>query len=139
MSTFLGSDTDALRELAQLYDAQASALENSAVAVVQRAPSVSWVGPDAEEFRSSCHQVYAQLADVLDRIRRWADDLGAEADEQDAPSTADLTGSGTRGGGTGSDRSPLDILSRWCRFRVSIPRKNPACSCGGSGPRMPLP
>ncbi|MGP9615190.1 WXG100 family type VII secretion target [Brachybacterium sp. AOP42-B2-9] len=110
MSTFLGSDTDALRELAQRYDAQASALENSAGATVQSAPAVSWVGPDAEEFRSSCHQVRAQLTDVLERIRRWADDFDAEADEQDAASTADSAGSGPRGGGTGSDRSPLDIL-----------------------------
>ncbi|GAA4528857.1 hypothetical protein GCM10023160_27210 [Brachybacterium paraconglomeratum] len=52
----------------------------------------------------------AQLADVLERIRRWADDLDAEADEQDAASTADSAGSGSGGGGTGSDRSPFDIL-----------------------------
>ncbi|MGO1201102.1 MAG: hypothetical protein ACTMKY_14510 [Dermabacteraceae bacterium] len=78
--------------------------------MLQRAPSVSWVGPDAEEFRSSCHQMRAQLTDVLAKIRRWADELDVEADEQDAASSADPAGSGDRGGGTGSDRSPLDIL-----------------------------
>lgn len=52
----------------------------------------------------------AQLADVLERMRRWADDLGAEADEQDAASSTDPAGSGSHGGGTGSDRTPLDIL-----------------------------
>jgi hypothetical protein len=76
---------------------------------VRRAQSVSWVGPDAEEFRSSCHQVRPQLTDVLAMIRRWADALAVEADEQDAASSADPAGSVARGGGTGSDRSPLDI------------------------------
>lgn len=110
MSGFLGADTDALRALARLYETSASALESSAVATLENAPAVTWVGTDAEEFRSSSHQLRARLESIQAMIRRWADDFEAEAEQQDDTSAdgSAVPGSGNSEADPGN--SPIDLF-----------------------------
>ncbi len=103
MSRFLGSDPDALRDLAQLYERGAATLEQSVGSELDRAPGVTWVGADADQFRSSCHQVRQRLAVVHDAIRDWADCFVAQAEQQDTASGGGVTASG---GGPGSQPIP---------------------------------
>ncbi|MGP9537233.1 hypothetical protein ACT3SP_04440 [Brachybacterium sp. AOP43-C2-M15] len=107
MSSFLGADTDALRDLAQLYEAGASSLEETAGPSLHRALGVTWVGPDADEFRSTCQQLRARLDEVHEAIFGWADCFVAQADQQDSASEGE---SGASAGGHVAQTDLTDIL-----------------------------
>ncbi|WP_422114997.1 hypothetical protein [Brachybacterium sp. UNK5269] len=103
MSPFLGSDPDALRDLARLYERGAATLEQAAGSELDRAPGVTWVGADADAFRIACHQARVRLAEVHDAIRAWADCFVAQAEQQDTASQGGAAGSG---GGPGAQPTP---------------------------------
>lgn len=109
MNTFLGADTAALREHAQRVVAGSGRLGELHATLTSTVDSVPWEGPDAEAFRADfASRVGGMLGSVRDELGGRAQDLRAEADEQDEVSDGD-DGGGAGGGGTaGGGRDPLD-------------------------------
>ena len=86
----LGADTDALRRLAERFDASAEDVEDAVDAAVRAIAEVDWRGADADAFRSDAvHAIRSLGAALADRAVRSADALCRQADAQDEASAAD--------------------------------------------------
>ena len=94
MST-MGMSLGEVRHLAQQLDVSASALRATISAVDGRVHGTTWVGPDAERFRSWWPGHRQLLLQAADRIHGLAQSARNNADEQERVSG---TGVGTAGG-----------------------------------------
>ena len=54
MTTFLGADTDALRDLSDTFGDRAQRLVELAEKLLSTLTAVAWVGPDADAHRAGC-------------------------------------------------------------------------------------
>lgn len=100
MTTFWGAHTEQLRGQSTASSTGANTLSETVTTALALSRQVSWTGPDADEFRSRCDEVRRQLEDVLEDLRRRADELVDHAEEQDAASD----------GGSDSPLGPLGDL-----------------------------
>lgn len=86
MTTFWGAHTDQLRGQSTASSTAAVTLSETVTTALELSRQVSWTGPDADEFHSRCDEVRRQLEDVLEDLRRRADELVDHAEAQDAAS-----------------------------------------------------
>lgn len=86
MTTFWGAHTDQLRGQSTASSTGAVTLSETVTAALELSRQVSWTGPDADEFRFRCDEVRRLLEDVLEDLRRRADELIDHAEAQDAAS-----------------------------------------------------
>ncbi|GAA1484431.1 WXG100 family type VII secretion target [Brachybacterium fresconis] len=104
MNGFHGMAPDAVRSYAGRLHAASGALEDRRGRLDAAVRTVSWAGPDAEDFRGRWReQATDSLTALCDQLDRLGDQALTEADEQDATSAPDGGSSGTDGGGTGTD------------------------------------
>ncbi|WP_394215534.1 WXG100 family type VII secretion target [Brachybacterium vulturis] len=95
MAGFYGSDTDHLRQHGAASRQGAQALIELTDRVTAVIDAASWVGSDAEAFRTQWHgTVKARLRTQADTLRGTGDQLDQHAEEQDQASTADGGGGG---------------------------------------------
>lgn len=101
VSGFLGADTEALRGHAQLLQDRSTAIEELRARLEPMVMDEgTWVGPDADHFRSEwTSRAGARLTTSADELRTWGTDLSGQADEQDQTSDPEGGGSGGSGGG----------------------------------------
>ena len=96
MADFYGADTEQLREQAGACLRGSGTLRDLIGSTSALVGSVEWTGPDADAFRERWQSVVrAQLTERADALRARADDLQAQAEEQDGASDGD----GGSGGG----------------------------------------
>lgn len=100
----LGADTEQVRTHAQAMRIGASALRERITTLGSVIGSVTWTGPDAEEFRTTAEAQFAEAGTRLESIDRHSDELLEHADEQDRVSSVD----GAEGGGDGGRGSEGD-------------------------------
>lgn len=114
-STFLGSDTDALADLARRLGEGAAVLEATGSRTGTGLHHLAWRGPDARACRSRWEvQVAPSLTAVAAALRRAGNLLSAEAAEQVAASSdggasgaaGAVPGSGARASGAGGAVGP---------------------------------
>lgn len=99
--TFLGADTQQLRETATTMAQRAQEIDALRTALRGAVDGVAWTGPDADAFRALAHRVLDSRApQTVQRISELAQLLQQEAEEQDTTSDSDGEGS------TGPDRTP---------------------------------
>ena len=98
MTGFLGADTDQLRAHGRATTSNARALDEAVTTAIALARQVSWTGSDAESFRGDCEGVQQRTLQVMEDLRRRAEELIAHADEQDEVSGAAGGGAPGRGG-----------------------------------------
>ena len=104
--TFLGADTDQLRETASAFERGAASLETLMTTLSGVVGAVDWQGPDADGFRSGFDQLLRQALTTTGRVSQRATALEEEAEEQDEASS-------NGGGGAGdSSSNPLDSIRR---------------------------
>lgn len=87
MSGFYGADTEALRDVAGVFQERGRRLEElreTLTSAVMR-PEI-WVGGDAEDFRSRWTDVSSRFTETSEDIVRRRDDLESHAEEQDEAS-----------------------------------------------------
>lgn len=85
--TFLGCDTDALRDTARLLGAASARAEAAAAELAASGAALAWEGPDADAFRDVlAHRAVAGLARLAAAWRAAAVTLCREAEDQDATS-----------------------------------------------------
>lgn len=90
MSSFLGSDPEAVRRFAQLLRDRQEALERTR-SILEPAAQCDpiWKGPDGDSFRIAVRtDVLPVLIDVTSRFSTLAGEADAHADEQDGASAA---------------------------------------------------
>ena len=103
MSGFDGMAPAAVRSYARRLHTASGDLEDRRGRLDAAVRSVSWTGPDAEEFRGRWREEATDtLIALCDQLERLGDRALAEADEQDATSAPDDGGAGTAGGGAGT-------------------------------------
>jgi len=95
MATFLGADTDALREMAGVFETRSRRLEElrAQMETAVMRPEV-WTGPDAEAFRDRWTGTSARISDAVEGIARRRPELEDQAEQQDEASDP-----GSEGGG----------------------------------------
>lgn len=112
MTTFLGADTDALRDLSDTFGDRAQRLVELAEELLASVGAVSWMGPDADSHRAECTAVLGDLTARAGDVTTRGRDLLAEAEQQDRASEP-----GTAGGGSGGAWSPdgfdLSDIAPW--------------------------
>ncbi|MFI8777596.1 WXG100 family type VII secretion target [Brachybacterium paraconglomeratum] len=106
--TFLGADTDQLRETASAFERGAASLEALLTSLSGVVSAVDWQGPDADRFRSDVDQLLRQALTTTGRVSKRATALEEEAEEQDEASSG---GDAVRGTGQGG-LNPLDRIRR---------------------------
>lgn len=106
--TFQGADTDQLRDLASRFTDASGRIEELLTALQGQVHAVNWVGPDADDFRSRYDFAHQRGMSSSAQVTERATLLEEEADEQDATSADDGSGSST--GTTGGN--PLDVIRR---------------------------
>lgn len=85
--TFLGCDTDALRDTARLLGAASARAEAAAAELAASGAALAWEGPDADAFRDALgHRAVAGVARLAAAWRAAAVTLCREAEDQDATS-----------------------------------------------------
>lgn len=84
--SFLGANTEQLREHAQRCSSGANAIGDLISHLHQVTSSVSWEGADAESFRLSAFGSFDRAIQVVDRITASSSELEQHAEEQDAAS-----------------------------------------------------
>ncbi|MDN5822035.1 MAG: C2 family cysteine protease [Brachybacterium sp.] len=94
----LGADTDMVRAHAQAMRTGAKTLRERISTLGSTVRSVTWTGPDAEEFRTTAESQFTEAGALLESIDRRSDELLEHADEQDLVSSVD--GAGGEGDGT---------------------------------------
>lgn len=93
--SFYGADVEALRRLAQQFDAAASRLEGTRAVVAGRTQLRAWTGPVAVRFRGQWSSEYGpRLLQAAESLRRASAELRSNADEQASASSA----TGSEGG-----------------------------------------
>ncbi|UEJ83849.1 hypothetical protein Bra3105_05920 [Brachybacterium halotolerans subsp. kimchii] len=100
MTSFLGADTDQLRDLARTFQERSRRLTEirDDLAPLASDPAI-WVGPDGDAFRDRWADVSRRIDQAAADIGTRRGDLERQADEQDAASDAGGDGSGDDGGG----------------------------------------
>ncbi|MGY5765223.1 hypothetical protein ACXET9_08480 [Brachybacterium sp. DNPG3] len=90
MTGFLGADTEALRDVADLFERRGRRLREirESIDVMVLREDV-WVGTDAEGFRDRWSGVGAQLSEAAEATGRRRAELEEQAEEQDEVSEAD--------------------------------------------------
>lgn len=106
--TFLGADTDQLRETASAFERGATSLETLLTSLSGVVGAVDWQGPDADGFRSDFDQLLRQALTTTGRVSKRATALEEEAEEQDEASG----GGGADGAGGQGAPNPLDGIRR---------------------------
>jgi hypothetical protein len=114
----LGADDVEVDRLATTFDRTAARLATSEESITTSVQSVTWVGPDADAFRS---KLKAQLSTVSERLTTVAKELRAQAEAQRTASD----GSDVPTTPTWFDKA-LDAAEDWLRDRVETMRKNAA-------------
>lgn len=111
--TFLGADTDQVRDHGERIRSGGRRLEELIQAVDGTVRSVEWIGADADAFLQLWEsQVRNRGAEACERLEQRAVLLEEEADGQDTCSDDGSSGgSGERGGGGG--RTPWDVFGEW--------------------------
>ncbi|MEE1652089.1 hypothetical protein V1260_15010 [Brachybacterium sp. J144] len=89
--TFLGGDTDSMREHATHLRTTGARLGTLLAEANDAAQAVAWEGPDADALRGRCAQVALQGQGLGERLEKMSRELGGHADEQDRASE-DLAG-----------------------------------------------
>lgn len=90
MAGFYGADTDQLRAQAEACQRGSGQLRDLIGATSVMVASVEWIGPDADAFRDRWQsEVSPRLSARAEDLRAWADELTAQADDQDAASAGD--------------------------------------------------
>lgn len=126
MNTFWGCDTDSMTELAALFGDRAGTLEKLAQGAGTTARTVTWFGPDADDFTIDVDEAVETLISLVETIRRLGELLGDEAEDQDrasSPGGGDVYGVSTRGGAGG----PLSGI-------LATPPRGPLVDGGPSRP-----
>lgn len=119
MSAFLGADTDAVRDLASRYSQGSQRLENLREATEAFVRAVTWIGPDADEFRTRATSVLTDLAARASDVSGRARTLETEAEEQDSASSPEVTissvgvGVGVGAGAWQPGANTLPDFSKW--------------------------
>ncbi|MEE1618318.1 hypothetical protein [Brachybacterium sp. J153] len=112
MTTFLGADTDALRDVSDTFGDRAQRLVELAEELLAAVGAVSWVGPDADIHRAECTAVLGDLTARAGEVTARGRDLLDEAEQQDQASEP-----GTARGGSGGAWSPdgfdLSDIAPW--------------------------
>ncbi|GAA4524711.1 hypothetical protein GCM10023160_16670 [Brachybacterium paraconglomeratum] len=106
--TFYGADTEQLRDLAGRFTDASVRIDDLLTSLQGLVRAVNWAGPDAEDFRSQFDDTHQRGASTTAQISERGTQLSAEADEQDATSAHDGSGSST---GIRDD-NPLDAIRR---------------------------
>lgn len=100
---FWGSDTDQLRDLAELGRARIRALTARRALTVSAVRSVPWDGPDAEAFQEMWTALESRWSALEERARGVCAELDSQAAAQDATSGAEGR---TAAGGAAPDGAP---------------------------------
>lgn len=101
----LGADTDMVRAHAKAMHAGTGALRERISTLGSAVRSVTWTGPDAEEFRATAESRFAEAETLLDDIDRRGDDLVGHAEEQDLVSSTEGADGGDGAAGPGGDEA----------------------------------
>lgn len=89
MSNFWGCDTQAMAALGERFTDAAGRADMLGAHLAQSSLTVSWEGPDAQEHRERTLRELAVLTDLMEEVRRLAERLRGEAEQQDEASEAD--------------------------------------------------
>jgi hypothetical protein len=96
----LGADVEQLDRLARTFDTEATRLERSASTLRSLVASVTWMGPDAGQFRGQFNQgMSQQLVSAARALHEEARQLALQATQQRVASD---DGTGVGGGGVGA-------------------------------------
>lgn len=110
---FFGADTDQVRGYGGVIREKVARLDELTDSLDVAVRSVTWVGPDADDFlRRWEGEVQPGAREVCDRLRRRAFVLDEEADQQDACSDDESGGSNPGGRDQGID-SPWETIQDW--------------------------
>ncbi|ATG50660.1 hypothetical protein CFK38_03340 [Brachybacterium vulturis] len=101
----LGADTDMVRAHAQAMRTGTRTLRERISALGSTVRSVTWTGPDAEDFRTTAESRLAEAGTVLESIDRRSEELLEHADEQDLVSSVDGLGGGDGAAGPDGDEA----------------------------------
>ncbi len=83
-----GADIEQVQQLSAQLNAKASDIENIISQLSSAISSVTWMGPDAERFRSEWQGTHvAQLKQVVSALQRASQDAARNAREQQSAST----------------------------------------------------
>ena len=83
MTGFQGADTDQLREQSTTTSTSARTLSVVVTAALAMSQQVSWVGPDADAFRTGCDEARRRLLELVETLQQKAEELLDHADQQD--------------------------------------------------------
>ncbi|MCT2176680.1 hypothetical protein M3F63_03205 [Brachybacterium muris] len=82
--TFYGADTDQLRDFGTRMRMGMLALQNRQMEITQAVMSVTWEGPDAEDFRNRViTEIHPKIDQSRDDLARRADEVFDHASQQD--------------------------------------------------------
>ena len=116
---FWGADTDQLREHGTAVSSGARRIEELIVTLSSTVESVQWIGPDADEFRSSFQVMCGERVDpATSRLFSLAKECEQHSEEQDSASEDGGSGGnqgneGDRGDGGQSDPlNPLEAIRK---------------------------
>ncbi|MGP9538095.1 WXG100 family type VII secretion target [Brachybacterium sp. AOP43-C2-M15] len=96
--TFLGADTDQVRDQGERTNDGAGRLDELISALRGAIARTTWEGPDAVSFRDRAQVTFDEATGTGDALRARADELRAHAEEQDQAS-----GDGPGSGGPGAE------------------------------------
>lgn len=109
--SFLGADTDQLRDLAGSTKNGAGRIEDLVASLDGTVQGVTWVGPDADAFRERWNgMVLALVRDAVERLAERSRVLEENAEDQDSTSGDDGGSGGSSGDGDGSI---WDAIQQW--------------------------
>ena len=120
----LGADVEQLDRLARTFDTEATRLERSASTLRSLVASVTWMGPDAGQFRGQFNQAMSQqLVAAARALHEEARHLSLQATQQRVASD-DGSGVGGGAGGGGGGGGGRIVGWRWDRERrVAVRRR----------------
>lgn len=124
MNTFWGCDTEALTALSEVVTGRAEQLRRLATALRASVHVTTWCGPDAQEWRRRTDEAVQRVISLVETLRRLAELLASEAEEQIACSRPENGAAPAAG---------IDPSLVWAR----LPRLSGASR--GSGPLGGLP
>ncbi|AXK44542.1 WXG100 family type VII secretion target [Brachybacterium saurashtrense] len=130
MTAFWGMDTDQVRAHADRLRTASGEVEHLTSRLSTAVHSAAWTGADAEQFRDRWTSLAAQrLEGLCTDLRALSDEALADADEQDAASSAD--GAPGAGGGSGNGDGYLHEDNPWLPNWLEEPLEGVASDLAG--------